>query len=279
MARSSVLRQVGRLQAQLQRPGELQEARDQRVGAVHFDADEAGHLARHFVLRADAAVQHFRRGLDGAQRIAQLVRQAGRELPQRGQPVGAAHRFFRLAGSGVGFGQLLGGAAVLRGLHAQVLGQRCWPGCPTMARKTSAQTSIGDLGHSTMHWSSRGTAGKTGRRRRPAAVNTSVPSHAERGGGRDHRQQQHQPVAAVDAARVADQQVAQHQLQQRSSRPARACESSAGILGSSTCTTASADQRHHLGGVAGSGWWRPARRTAAARRDPAAGSSRIQPGT
>ena len=52
-----------------------------------------GHFARHFVLRAELLVQHFGRRLDGAQRIAQLVRQARGELAQRRQSVGAPHGF------------------------------------------------------------------------------------------------------------------------------------------------------------------------------------------
>ena len=52
-ARSSVCARSARLQAQLQRAGELQKARDQRIGAVHLGGDEAGHFARHFVFRAD----------------------------------------------------------------------------------------------------------------------------------------------------------------------------------------------------------------------------------
>ena len=103
-----MLRQVGGVEPQLQRAGELQEARDQRVDAIDFGGDEAGHFARDLVFRAHVAGQHLGRRLDGAERIAQLMRQARRKLSERGQPVGPAHGFLGFLQVPVGFGELFG---------------------------------------------------------------------------------------------------------------------------------------------------------------------------
>ena len=117
------LDQVGRCELRLERARELQEAGDQRIAAVHFGGDEAGHLARHFVFRRQAARQHFRRSTNGAERIAQFMGEAGGKLAERSQAVGAAFLFLRLQELKVGRGELLGCGAGFAGLAPQVLGQ------------------------------------------------------------------------------------------------------------------------------------------------------------
>ena len=90
------LAEVGALRPNLQRTRELEEAGDQRIGAVHLvEMKPATSRATSFSalrlllsISADALIV--------PERIAQLVRQPRRELPERGQPVGPAHRLFRL---------------------------------------------------------------------------------------------------------------------------------------------------------------------------------------
>ncbi len=105
MARSRVWVRSAFAGLHLQRAGELQEAGDQRIGAVHFSGDEAAISRATSFSALDVARQHFGRRLDGAQRIAQFVRQAGGKLPQRGQAVGAAHRLLCLLELGIGVRQ------------------------------------------------------------------------------------------------------------------------------------------------------------------------------
>jgi len=55
---------------------------------------------RHLVFRCQAVGEHFRRSANGAERVAQLMGEAGGELAERGQAVGAAASLPRLAGAG-----------------------------------------------------------------------------------------------------------------------------------------------------------------------------------
>ena len=164
--------------------------------------------------RADVVVQHFRRRLDGAQRVAQLVRQPRRKLPQRGQAVGARHGLLRLADLHVGLGQLLRREPVFFGLNAQILGQ----GVGQVADHGQENHRQNMMGRAPPP---RGGAGRnTGRSRWPAPVNASIPPASKRGGGRDHRQQQHHRVGAVDGAGEADKDEPQDDLQHDPENPA-----------------------------------------------------------
>ena len=85
--------EIGFFQAQRSGPREIEEASDQRIGAVDFDGD---------VIRPFRARRRCRVRLSCASSsaevfmvpkwIAQLVRQAGGQLSQRGQPLRPAHR-------------------------------------------------------------------------------------------------------------------------------------------------------------------------------------------
>ena len=97
---------LGLLQPQRQRTREIEEARDQRIGAVHFGGNESGHFVRHGAIGVHVLAQHLGRGFDGAQGIADFVRQSGRELAESGQALGAAHCGFGLLQVPVGFRQL-----------------------------------------------------------------------------------------------------------------------------------------------------------------------------
>ena len=93
----------------LLRAREIQKARDQRIGAVHFLLDVSGHLLRDCVFVGHLARQHLGGSLHRAQGIAQLVRQPGSQLPQRRQAIGAAHLGFGFFQMPIGFGQFFGG--------------------------------------------------------------------------------------------------------------------------------------------------------------------------
>ena len=78
-------------------------------------------ISRAISLSADTLpCQQFRGCLHRAQRISQLVRQAGGQLPQRGQPIGAAHLRFGFLQMAIGFGQFFRGG--LRFPHFVAIG-------------------------------------------------------------------------------------------------------------------------------------------------------------
>src|SRR5207249_697236 len=71
-----------------------------------------------FVFGRHASREHLGRRFDCAQRIAQLMGEAGRELPKRRQPLRAAHGRFRFVQVTVRLGQLLGDPLEFFGLLA-----------------------------------------------------------------------------------------------------------------------------------------------------------------
>ena len=97
------LRQVGVLQPQCSgRAKSRKRVISELVRSTSEEMNPA--ISARLRFRLDDLAQHFGRSFHGAQRIAQLVRQAGGELAQRGQPFGAAHR-------GLGFLQTAVGSA------------------------------------------------------------------------------------------------------------------------------------------------------------------------
>ena len=202
------LRQVRFFEARLQRARELQEPRDQGIRAVHFGADKAGHFAGHVVFRADGPVQHFGGCLDGAQRVAQFVRQPRRKLPQGRQAVRPAYRLLGLPEMGVGLGELFRRAAGLPGLHPQILGE-CVGQVPHDGQNNQPQRQLVPLGSDVVSLLEQKER-KIGAARQQRKCQRAHRSQDRCGG--HHRKQQHQPVAAIEGARVPDQQVSQRQL-------------------------------------------------------------------
>ena len=200
------LRQVGWGYPQLERAGEFEEAGDQRVAPIHFGGDEPGHFPRYFVFFGQAARQHLRGSADGAERVAQFVGEAGGKLAQRGQAVGAAFLFFGLLELKIGRGQLLGCGARFARLAPQVLGHRVGQ-IADHRQQHQARNRTGDdlqrLRHPMQEDHVRG-AGRYGAQR--------GSNYAEHGGRRDHRQQQHRPIHAVDRAGESNQHERQRQL-------------------------------------------------------------------
>ena len=198
-------------QLQLKRPGELQEARDQRIGAVHFGADEAGHFARHFVFRDELFAQHFGGCLDGAERVAQLVRQARGELAQSGQAVRPAHGFLGPLQVHVGFGKLLRRAAVLFRLDAQIFGQRVRQ-VPRHGEENHARHQLADI--LPFHGEFGPIDGHQEREIRSARRDREQQgaNHSESSSRGDHRQHQHQPEMAFYGTGKPDHHISEHQF-------------------------------------------------------------------
>ncbi len=93
----------GFFEAQRERPGEIEEARDQRVGAIHFARYESRHLMRHRAIGIHVLKQHFGGAFNGAQGIADFVRQSSGKLAQGRQALSAADFGLRLLQIAVGF--------------------------------------------------------------------------------------------------------------------------------------------------------------------------------
>ena len=105
------------------RAREIQETGDQRIGAVDFVRDIARPSPGDFVFLGDVAREQLGRRLHGAQRIAKFVRQAGGQLPKRGQPFGSPHLRLGFFQALVGGGELLGGSLILGRFVALAFGE------------------------------------------------------------------------------------------------------------------------------------------------------------
>ena len=106
----------------LKRSREIEKPRDEGVGAVDFRADDFGEFFRERgIVAGGRSGEKIRRSFDAAQRVAQLMREAGGELSESGEAIGAAHRGFGGDQTSVGLGELFGGGFVSRGLSANGL--------------------------------------------------------------------------------------------------------------------------------------------------------------
>ena len=70
--------QVRRVGIYMKRPRKVQKLRDQRAQPVDFRRDVSSQLARKFIPSLQFLGQYFSRAFDHAERIANLMRQAGR---------------------------------------------------------------------------------------------------------------------------------------------------------------------------------------------------------
>ena len=106
-----------------QRAGEIEEAGDQRAQAIHFAGNVAGQFGGEGLGGGQSLVQHFGGAFDDAERIANFVRQAGGELAERGQALGAARFGLGVFEAAVGvfefFGEKLVAARLLAIFHGE----------------------------------------------------------------------------------------------------------------------------------------------------------------
>ena len=205
-------RDVDDCRLQLERPCEFQKTRHQRIGTIHFAGNEPRHLARQLVVRRHVFGQHFRRGSHSPERIAKLVRQSGRQLPQRRQPLGPSHRRFRFAQMPVGFRELLRHFLVFGRLHAQFLSQRVHQ-ISGNCQKDPTQNQHGNLVRIDRVPAEVDKQQKRNIRAVGQQREQQRGHHPEICGRRNHGEKQDEVVRAVDGSREADQQVAEEQLQ------------------------------------------------------------------
>ncbi len=92
-----------RSQFQAHRPREIQEARNERIQPVHFRRNVSGQLAGERKRACHFLRKHLGGAFDDAQRVANLVRQAGGKLPQRRQSFRPPRFLFGAAQLAVGF--------------------------------------------------------------------------------------------------------------------------------------------------------------------------------
>src|SRR5215469_2199040 len=81
---------VDRFQIEARGAGEIEEARDQRIEAIHLGGNVSGKFSGGGLRRAEFLTEHFRRAFDDAQRIADFVSESSGELAERGEAFGAA---------------------------------------------------------------------------------------------------------------------------------------------------------------------------------------------
>src|SRR5215469_13877551 len=81
---------VDRFQIEARGAGEIEEARDQRIEAIHFGGNVSGKFSGGGLRRAEFLTEHFRGAFNDAQRIANFVSESGGKLAEGGEAFSAA---------------------------------------------------------------------------------------------------------------------------------------------------------------------------------------------
>src|SRR5579863_268007 len=111
------------LQFETRRTSEIEEARDQSVEAIDFSRNVARKLRGGGLGGTEFLLEHFGGAFDNAERIANFMGEAGRELAESGEALRAANFSLSVLELAIGFGERLGKSLIASHLAANFHGE------------------------------------------------------------------------------------------------------------------------------------------------------------